>query len=618
MKQAYIRPFIYLLFWLFVSFISKVLFLSYQYPQTATLPWSEIAKVFLYGLRMDASFAAYLCILPFFCFLLETFELSIRLTQLISFYTYVVVIIVAGLTIADLELYRAWGFRLDATPLQYLNTPREMFASVAATPIFLLLGLYLLLVVAWCTIYTRVVQPFLRPQTPDLTSRSSKIITAWCLLVLIIPMRGGLQHIPINQSDVYFSSRLFANHAAVNLPWNVLYTLNKRNLAATKNPYEYLPAKTAHQLVDSLYALSPATATASPQILKNTRPNVLFIILESYTGKLVGCLGGEPGVTPNIDSIAQQGLLFKNIYAGGDRSEKGLVALLSGYPVQTTTSIIKLPRKTEHLPHLNKLLKIKGYTTSYYYGGELAFANIKSYLLNAGYDKLVSKFDFNSSNYNSKWGVHDHVLLEKWLSDLKEEKQPFFSTLFTLSSHEPYDIPIPAKFPGTDEATLFKNSMFYTDQAIGQFIRTAKKQAWWSNTLIIMAADHGHRFPGDDPNYKSSKFRIPFLLSGGALKQAYSPVTIIGSQTDIVPTILHQLNLPAESFKWGKDLLNPAAKPFAFYVFNDGFGFVTPDGVVTYDNIAKKVITQDKTVTTQQIDTGKAYLQLSFDDYLRK
>lgn len=618
MKQAYLRPIVYFLFWLSVSFVSKVLFLSYQHTQTTTLAWTEIAKVFLYGLRMDASFAAYLCILPFFCFLLETFERSIRLTKLICFYTLILIFIIAGLAIADLELYRAWGFRLDATPLQYLNTPREMFASVAASPIFLLLGLYAILISLWIIIYLQGVQPYLRPNTPDLTSRNSKIITSWCLLVLIIPIRGGLQHIPINQSDVYFSSHLFANHAAVNVPWNVLYSFNKHNLAANKNPYEYLTPQTAQHYVDSLYSLAPANAGTSPEILRNTRPNVLFIILESYTGKSVGCLGGEPGVTPNIDSIAQQGLLFKNIYASGDRSEKGLVALLSGYPVQTTTSIIKLPRKTEHLPHLNKLLKAQGYSTSYYYGGELAFANIKSYLLNAGYERLVSKFDFNSANYNSKWGVHDHVLLEKWLQDLKTEKQPFFSTLFTLSSHEPYDIPIPAKFPGTDEATLFKNSMFYTDQAIGNFIRAAKKQAWWSNTLIIMAADHGHRFPGDDPNYKPSKFRIPFLLTGGALKQAYPPVTLIGSQTDIVPTVLHQLHLPAESFKWGKNLLNPATKPFAFYVFNDGFGFVTPEGVVTYDNIAKKFITKDKSVTNQQINTGKAYMQLSFDDYLKK
>ncbi|MDQ4140204.1 MAG: LTA synthase family protein, partial [Bacteroidota bacterium] len=325
-----------------------------------------------------------------------------------------------------------------------------------------------------------------------------------------------------------------------------------------------------------------------------------------------------PEVTPNLDQLAQEGMLFTNIYASGDRSEKGLVALLSGYPVQTTTSIIKLPRKTEHLPHLNKVLKANGYQTSYYYGGELAFANIKSYLLNAGYERLVSKFDFPSKTYNSKWGVHDHVLLNRWISDLKTEKQPFFSTLFTLSSHEPYDIPIPAKFAGTDEATKFKNSMYYTDNAIGNFIKEAKKQPWWNNTLIVVAADHGHRFPGDDPNFKPSKFRIPFLLTGGALRQAFPPVSTIGTQTDIVPTLLQQLHLPAGQFKWGKDLLNPASKPFAFYVFHDGFGFVTPSGSITIDNISKQIISKDPNVPNQQLNYGKAYMELSFEDYLNK
>ncbi|QNF35228.1 sulfatase-like hydrolase/transferase [Adhaeribacter swui] len=618
MKQAYLRPALYYGFWLFVGLIIKALFLAYQHTQTADLNPVEILKIFVNGLRMDASFAAYLCILPFFCFLLETFEKSINLSKAVTIYTLLIIVLTSIICLADLELYKAWGFRLDATPLQYLNTPGEMMASVAATPIFLLSGLLVLLIAFLIFVYLRIVKPHLQANSPEQASIKSKIMAAWCLLVLIVPMRGGLQHIPLNQSDVYFSNKLFANHAAVNVPWNVLYSLNKRNLVSTKNPYNYLEPRLAKNLVDSLYALPATDKDLSPSILKVNRPNVLFIILESYTGKLVGCLGGEPGVTPNLDSLAQQGLLFKNIYASGDRSEKGLVALLSGYPVQTTTSIIKLPRKTEHLPHLNLIMKAQGYTTSYYYGGELAFANIKSYLLNAGYEKLVSKFDFNSGDYNSKWGVHDHVLLERWLSDLKTEKQPFFSTLFTLSSHEPYDIPIPAKFPGTDEATLFKNSMYYTDWAIGKFIREAKKQSWWANTLIVMAADHGHRFPNDDPNYKSSKFRIPFLLTGGALKQAYPANTLIGSQTDIVPTVLQQLQLPAEQFKWGKDLLNPASKPFAFYVFNDGFGFVTPAGVVTYDNIAKKVITQDPGVPEQQITTGKAYMQLSFGDYIDK
>ncbi len=395
----------------------------------------------------------------------------------------------------------------------------------------------------------------------------------------------------------------------------MVYSFNKKNYNA-RNLYAYFPSAETVKLAASLYS-SPAPDSI-PAILRISRPNILFIILESYTAKLVGCLGGEPGATPNIDRIAREGILFTNIYASGDRSEKGLVALLSGYPVQTTTSIIKIPRKTERLPHLNKILKSQGYHTSYYYGGELAFANIKSYLFNAGYEKLISKFDFDPQTYNSKWGVHDHVLLNKWLQDFKNAPEPFFSTLFTLSSHEPYDIPIPAKFKGSDEATQFKNSIYYTDQAIGNFIKAAKKQTWWNNTLIVMVADHGHRFPGDDPNHQPSKFRIPFLLTGGALRQTHRQVATMGSQTDIAATLLAQLHLPYHEFKWSKNLLSPTAKPFAFYVFIDGFGMVTPAGTVTFDNVSKQVITQDANVPDQQLDYGKAYMQLSFGDYLKK
>src|SRR5690606_37912296 len=139
----------------------------------------------------------------------------------------------------------------------------------------------------------------------------------------------------------------------------------------------------------------------------------------------------------------------------------------------------KTPKKTEQLPHLADVFKQNDYSTSFYYGGELAFANIKSYLINAGYERLISKYDFPEETYNSKWGVHDHVLLERLMQDLNKEQKPFFSTVFTLSSHEPYDIPIQAKFPGADEATLFQNSCFYTDQAIGNFMEGAQQQPWW-------------------------------------------------------------------------------------------------------------------------------------------
>ena len=545
------------------------------------------------------------------CFFIQNLFRRLHLQNLIDIYSYIILVVLSFLTVADLELYKVWGYRIDATPIRYFKHPKEMVASAGSSPVLLLLLIFAILVIFSIWGYNSIVKKsaYYRGRSFFLA-----LLSFILLISLFIPIRGGFQQIPINQSDVYFSNKIFANHAAVNLPWNVMHSiLNKE--ANTANPYSYFSQSEARGIVDSLY--KPNTSFIC-NLLSVKRPNIIFIILESYTSKFIGCLGGEPGVTPHIDSIAKQGLLFTNIYASGDRSEKGLVALLSGYPTQTTTSIIFDPTKTEKLPHLQDFLKKEGYHSSYYYGGELEFANIKSYVLNSGYERLVSKSNFPSEDYNSKWGVHDHILLSKLQSDLKSEKQPFFTTIFTLSSHEPFEIPIPNKFPGNDETSKFKNSFYYTDQAIGTFITDARKQLWWDSTLIVMIADHGHRLPGEDANFVASKFRIPLILTGGALNEKGKINQTIGSQTDIAATILKSMGIPTGAFKWSQDLMDSGLPHFAFYVFNDGFGFITKTGSVAFDNISKKVVYQDTKIPGKELTTGKAYMQVSFEDFLNK
>ncbi|MFB9861971.1 LTA synthase family protein [Rufibacter immobilis] len=615
MKRLLTKTVSYFFFWTFFFEVCRGLFLLYHSNKTSALTASEIGKVFWYGLRMDLSFAAYLSVLPFLFFLLETgFRKNIFL-KMAQWYTYVMLPLLTLLIIADLELYAAWGFRLDSTPLQYLNTPAEMIASAASAPVWLLSLLYLLLLIVGVIGFRAMSRRWeTSPQRKSSRVTLELAVGVFLLALLVLPIRGGWQQIPLNQSDVYFSQKIFANHAGVNVPWNVMHSVIKKN-HNTKNPYQYIEEKQAQALVQELYQ---PKSDSVPSLLRVKRPNVLFIILESYTAKFIGALGGPPEVTPNFNALAKEGILFQNIYAAGDRSEKGMVALLSGYPVQTTTSIIKTPKKTERLPQLAAELKRLGYRTSYYYGGELAFANIKSYLINGQYDQLLEKSDFPSENYNSKWGVHDHILFDKVLADHQAPKEPFLTTIFTLSSHEPYDIPRPAAFQGTDEVTQFKNSFHYTDWALGRFISDAKKMPWWQNTLVVLVADHGHPFPGHDQNDAPSKFRIPLLLTGGALAVKDSVVTTIGSQTDLVPTLLQQLGVPTHQFAWSKNLLDAKATPFAFYVFNDGFGMVTPQGTVTFDNVSQKPILREAGVPDKQIEQGKAYMQTSFGDFLKK
>lgn len=611
----------YFVFWLLFFELGRCLFLGYHHALSATLPAGTLLSTLAYGLRLDASVAAYVSLLPFLLFIVASLLPKLPFGGLVRAYSMIIGTVLALLMTADLELYRAWGFRLDDTPFQYLNSPAEMAASAGSAPVALLLLLLVGMLAGGAFLYNKVVGPL--PALPAWFGRGRAALAGLLYAVLlVVPLRGGTQQIPVNQSDVYFSRIPFANHAALNAPWNLMSALILRS---EDHPApKFMSDTTARRLVGTLYPQAvgqaiPLDSTAT--YLSETRPNVLFIILESFTAKLVGCTGGERGVTPNLDSLARTGVFFNNIYAAGDRSQKGLVALLSGYPNQPTTSIIKFPRKTEQLPHLCRVLTDAGYRSQYYYGGELAFANMKSYLQTAGYENLTERSDFAVADQNSKWGAHDGVLFDRILSDLRQQQQqPFFVTAFTLSSHEPFDVPMKTKFRGQDEASQFRNSVYYTDYTLGQFLRAARQQPWYAHTLLVLVADHGHTQPGNSANQSPEKFHIPLLLAGGALRPEARGQVIktIGSQTDVAATLLRQLRLPTTGFVWSRDLLAANAKSFAYYCFNNGFGDVSPAGIVTFDNVSRGVWERDAAVPDAQLQLGKAMEQVSLEDFAKR
>ncbi|MBD2767895.1 LTA synthase family protein [Hymenobacter sp. BT664] len=610
----------YFCFWLLFFGLARGLFLGYQHVATSQLPLATVVKTFAYGLRLDASAAAYVCLLPFLLFVLGSLFRRLPLQSLINAYSAAMGLLLAFLTTADLELYRTWGFRLDDTPLQYLESPKEMIASAGSAPIALLLGLLAALLGSSWVLYKVVVGP-LPPLPAWFGRRRAALAGILYAALLVVPLRGGTQQIPVNQSDVYFSPIAFANHAAINAPWNLMSALILRS--AESPPPSFMPDSAARRLVSGIYpgaVGAPAPPDSTTALLTEARPNVLFIILESFTAKLVGSVGGEPSVTPTLDSLARTGVLFTNIYAAGDRSQKGLVALLSGYPNQPTTSIIKFPRKIERLPHLCRSLAAAGYRSHYYYGGELAFANMKSYVQTAGYEQITERADFAHADQNSKWGAHDGALFSRILKEVPPPPQPFFITAFTLSSHEPFEVPIKPKFPGTTEAALFRNSVYYTDYTLGQFLRAARQQPWYAHTLLVLVADHGHQQPGDSPIESPEKFHIPLLLAGGALRPEARGrlVTTIGSQTDVAATLLHQLKLPATAFTWSRDLLAPRPASFAYYCFTNGFGAVSPAGTITFDNVSRQVGQHNANIPDAQLRLGQAMEQVSLTDFARK
>ena len=584
----------------------------YHFDKTSKLSVSNLFGVFWNGLKLDLSFASYLSLLPGLMLVFASIFKSFNLNKTLKIYNSIILFATSLIIIADIELYKAWGFRIDGTAFKYLNAPTEMIASVWSSPLVLLTVIWLASYLVFRFLFNNV----LVEKIDDLVDVSywQAGLVLFFTAALIIPLRGGLQQIPINASAVYFTTDYYANNAAINPCWNFCYALTEKNYQTT-NPFIRLPEAEASKIVADLYKVD---STQHFNVLNTSNPNVLLIIVESFSSKFIESQGGLKGVTPHFDKLIHEGIFFNNCYASGDRSDKGMVAVLSGYPSQPTTSIIFDNKKTSRLPCLGTDLQKFGYTNTYYYGGEMEFANLKSYVLGGGFPNSVSKSDFDAKFYNSKWGVHDHVVFERLFNDINKTNHKFFNTIFTLSNHEPFEVPVKAPFEGNDVQILFKNSAWYTDKSIGEFIEKAKKTTWWKNTLVIITADHGHRMPGDSPNHDKEKFHIPMLWLGGALTKKDTVISKVCSQTDLSKSLLNQLNLNSSAYKFSNDLFNSSTNQFAFYAFNNGFGYLSPNATVYYDNLGNDLINPESKDKPEAIKSGKAYLQQLFQDYLNK
>lgn len=567
-----------ILFWLSFMVVARIVFLCYNHELTAALTWRERGLAMLHGLRMDASMTGYFVALAGLLLVTSVLIRGAWISYVLKWLTLLLLIITSLIITIDLELYRHWGFRLNTTPFLYIS--KEAAGSVSLWVILKLTIIFCILSGTYGIFFIRRINP--RILYLEDTSPKAAIPLTLLTALLFIPIRGSFTVAPMNTGFVYFhNTKVFANHSAINVVWNFAYSLRKSS--TLDYPETFLDPRETDRHFKALYDLPDSTQ----RILRTTQPNVILIILESFTAGVIGPLGGPDSIAPNLNALAREGVLFDNFYSSGDRTDKGLISILSGYPAQPQTSIIKFPAKSQRLPQLNQFMRKMGYHTSFVYGGDIDFANFRSYLNTSGFDHITSLDDFDEDLYTSKWGVHDHYMFERTMEELDTAREKFFKVILTLSSHEPFDVPMKPFIEGDDEESLFLNSCHYTDRSLGDFIRYLKRKPWWNNTLVVITADHGHRLPGNKSLQDKERFHIPLLLIGGALSTQDTNHTI-GSQTDIANTILAQIDRPSPDFTFSKNLFNPATKPFAAWYFNDGYGFLTTNGYVSYDNTSNQ------------------------------
>ena len=231
----------------------------------------------------------------------------------------------------------------------------------------------------------------------------------------------------------------------------------------------------------------------------------------------------------------------------------------------------------------------------------------------SNFDEIITQFDFPKEYYGAKWGVHDEYILERFFNDIEKEANPFFNTLFTLSSHEPFDVP-ETIIEGKGAKSKILNSCAYTDKHLGIFMEKLKASSVWKNTIVIITADHGSRFVYSHKETDKQRYHIPMIWTGGAINKT-GTISKYGSQTDIIATLLHQLEQPAEEFIFSKNLLSSGVEGFSYYTYKGGCGYIDNDCYQVYDNNAQDFLINEG--DNNEIN-GRIYLQKSFDYFLDK
>ena len=598
-KLTIIRIALYLCIWMGWLFLARLLFVVSNYHFTADYSSRQISAAFWYGAYIDLSLTGYFTF--FLILLLMTSMLSSRNgVRIIAGWNMILLCIACIAHAVNNVLYKDWGFPLDDTIFRYISHPGEVRNFIHFhTALKFLANMLILFITGWL-MFRKLFRHFIMPGPGQLP------VLVIVLALMIIPIRGGLGLSTMRPGTVYFSEKMYLNHVAVNPLWNLMYTTIENDKIT--DSYHFFEDSEALATFDRLSGKADET---SEFIFKNKNPDILFIILESFSGGLIDFRYKGSFVTPGLNKLVRKSLFYPNTFASGDRTDKGIVSIFSAYPAQPKNSVMTMHEKCEKLPSL--LDSSPDYNSYFYYGGDADFAGMESYLYCTGFQHILDKDAFSAEDFNAKWGVHDHVLFEKFLMDLPHLKRPFITALLTLSSHPPYDIPVPPYWKETGEEALFYNSVRYTDESLVRLIDSLEKTHYWDNLLICIVADHGARYPGNLQNHSPEKFRIPLLFTGGVIQKHTIQYKKI-AQHDIAYTLAKNMNRETSGFRFSHDIFAPKSHPGIYYAFNNGVGWITESCTEVYSLDLHKDIIREGNCENQS-NNMKAFLQVLMEDF---
>lgn len=605
----------FLLFLLFIeTFRTIFVFYYWDKLQVAPNPYQETLLAYYNALSLDIASASILIVIPWLLLTLNSLFKSSIVKGVMFLYTLIVLFLSSVIYIIELGIYNEWEEKPTFKIFNYLKHPDE---AIASNPILLTIILTLILLVVLVVFYklTKKLYSSYDPKT-------QRNYSATLLFFLIAPFiflgaRGGYKEIPISQATVYFSKHKVYNDLAISTVYNFGHSITEnQSVIDGKNHYEIALEADKEEAILKEFMATPQNSKRNA-ILTTTRPNVVLVVWESLAGDFID-MPKYQEVVPNIMKLSQEGILFTNTYSSATLSHEGLPSILSGWPAIAGTYMTNLPSKFYKLPFLTQSLKENGYSSMFLFGGQLRYGNLTSYMYGNGFDIIEENSNIDlPSEQEGVLGYHDGYMLEYFKEKTSQLKEPFFSSMFTVSSHSPYDQPMEDVIEWGDSDKGYINSVYYTDKSVGEFIEGAKKEPWYENTLFIFVADHSHHTPYGWARHDPRWHHIPMLFYGDVIKNEYRGYryTKIASQRDIAATLLSQMELNHEKFQWSRDLFSEEYKENAYIVVDNGFGVITNDGNLSYDLRNNRVLHQDGNITSLKVK-GNVYMEKLLQTYL--
>lgn len=562
-----------------------VLFFAFK---PSGLPASDILRAFLTGLHRDF-FAALMETIPllvWFWIIPERWFAARGHRILLLGGCFVVLFAQIFILFVEFFFFEEFKSRFNTVAVDYLIYPQEVFVNIwESYHVGVIVLICAVLSVGWVLAARKL---FARMWEYPFTAKSR-------LVILGVGLLAAAALVPtLDLKAARVSNDRTLNELANNGAIAFVAAARTRHLDYSAF-YKTLPREEAYQRARRLLAQRDAQFAAEGETIRRrvagdaARPrlNVVIFLEESLGSEFWGCLGRPKTLTPEMDKLAaDEGMLFTNIYACGNRTVRGMEGVLSSFPPLPGDSIVKR-HLSDNVETVARVLKRDGYATVFVYGGRGIFDGMSSFTTRNGYDRFIEHnppfhTDYPNSKFTTAWGVCDEDIFARAIEEcraLSAAGKPFFSTILSVSNHKPYTYP-KGKIPEDPGKKKRENAVKYSDYALGQFFRAAKKEAFWTNTIFVVVADHGARVYGKQ-SIPIHSYEIPLLIAGPAVVKAPSRVSQLGCSLDVSPTILGLLGRPYETLFFGRDLLNMQAEEGRVFLgHNRDIGMLAHDRLV--------------------------------------